>query len=135
MLSTVESLTLNPRLSKAPTMRLLPQVGFSVSSLTTSFSSSGSTGGRPTGLVLVKVHFLATRARNQRSKVSGVTRVVIWPRRRRPTSLALLASRTPCPSVNRLGSPPSCPTTHVGASLTTFVSLLDCGSAGGALVV
>src|SRR5712671_2363263 len=32
-------------------------------------------------------------ARNQRSKVSGVTSVVIGPRRRRPTSLALRASR------------------------------------------
>src|ERR1017187_5909726 len=47
----------NPRLSKAPTMRLLPQVGFSWSSLTTSFSSAASTDGRPRGLVLGKVHF------------------------------------------------------------------------------
>jgi hypothetical protein len=47
-------------------MRLLPQVGFSWSSLTTSFSSSASTRGRPAGLVLAKVHFLATKTRNQR---------------------------------------------------------------------
>src|ERR1022692_4428531 len=71
MLSTVESLNLNPRLSKAPTMRLLPQVGFSWSSLTTSFSSAASTGARPMGLVLAKVHFLATRTRNQRKQGIG----------------------------------------------------------------
>src|ERR1022692_2020213 len=107
MLSTVESLNLNPRLSKAPTMLLLPQVGFSWSSLTTSFSSVASTGGRPRGLVLGKVHFLATRTRNQR-RVSGVTRVANFPRRRRPTSLALRASRMRWASVKGLGLPPSC---------------------------
>src|ERR1022692_4102582 len=53
MLSTVESLTLNPRLASAPTMRLLPQVGFSWSSVITSLSSPASTDGRPTGWVLV----------------------------------------------------------------------------------
>src|ERR1022692_3802916 len=108
MLSTVESLTLNPRLASAPTMRLLPQVGFSWSSLTTSFSSAASTGGRPAGLVLAKVHFLATKTRNQQSKVSGVTKVANLPRRRRPTSLALRASRMRWASVKRLGLPPSC---------------------------
>src|ERR1022692_4450644 len=70
MLSTVESLTLNPRLASAPTMRLLPQVGFSWSSVITSFSSSASTDGRPTGLILAKVHFLAIRTRNQRRVLS-----------------------------------------------------------------
>src|ERR1017187_7325414 len=92
MLSTVESLTLNPRLASAPTMLLLPQVGFSWSSLTTSFSSSASTRGRPVGLVLAKVHFLATKTRNQRSKVSGVTSVANLSRRRRPTRLATLVT-------------------------------------------
>src|ERR1022692_3635371 len=71
MLSTVESLTLNPRLASAPTMRLLPQVGFSWSSVITSFSSSAFTDGRPTGLVQAKVHFLATRTGNQRSDEGG----------------------------------------------------------------
>ena len=64
--------------------------------------------GRPMGLVLAEVHFLATRTRNQRSKVSGVTRVAHCPRRRRPTSLALRASRMRWASVKYLGFPPSC---------------------------
>jgi hypothetical protein len=55
----------------------------------TSFSSSGSTGGRRTGFVLAKAHFLAIRARNHRSRESGVTKVANCPRRRGPTSLAL----------------------------------------------
>ena len=80
-LSTVESLTLNPRLASAPTMRLLPQVGFSWSSVITSFSSCASTRGRPAGLVLAKVHFLATRTLNQQSRVSGVTSLANFPRR------------------------------------------------------
>src|ERR1022692_285099 len=87
---------------------LAAQVGFYWSSLTTSFSSTASTGGRPMGLVLAKVHFLATRTRNQRSKVSGVTRVANLSRRRWPTSLALRASRMHWASVKRLGLPPSC---------------------------
>src|SRR5450755_4787952 len=72
------------------------------------FSSPASTDGRPTGLVLAKVHFLATRTRNQRSRVSGVTRVANFPRRRRPTRLAFRASRIRWASVKRLGLPPSC---------------------------
>src|ERR1022692_2461458 len=41
-------------------------------------------------------------------RVSGVTRVANFPRRRRPTSLALRASRIRWASVKRLGLPPSC---------------------------
>src|ERR1022692_1526142 len=40
--------------------------------------------------------------------VSGVTRVANLPRRRRPTRLALRASRMRWASVKRLGFPPSC---------------------------
>src|ERR1022692_4433881 len=71
------------------------------------FLQRASTGGRPMGLVQAKVHFLATKTRNQR-RVSGVTRVANFPRRRRPTSLALRASRMRWASVKRLGLPPSC---------------------------
>lgn len=57
------------------------------------FSSFGSTDGRLIGLLLTKAHFLATRAQNQRGRVTGVTSVASCPRRRRPTSLALRVSR------------------------------------------
>src|ERR1022692_361661 len=127
MLSTVESLTLNPRLASAPTMRLLPQVGFSWSSLTTSFSSTASTRGRPAGLVLAKVHFLATKTRNQR-RVSGVTSVANFPRRRRPTRLAFRASRIRWASVKRLGlllhlHPPQRYRIHRGAYVSDTAEL------------
>ena len=81
--------------------------GFAVVIVEHSAEFIAAADGRPRGLVLGKVHFLATRTRNQR-RVSGVTRVANFPRRRRPTSLALRASRMRWASVKGLGLPPSC---------------------------
>src|ERR1022692_2156002 len=81
--------------------------GFAVVIVEHSAEFIAAADGRPRGLVLGKVHFLATRTRNQR-RVSGVTRVANFPRRRRPTSLALRASRMRWASVKHLGLPPSC---------------------------
>jgi hypothetical protein len=78
-------------------------------------------------LVLAKVHFLATKTRNQRSKVSGVTSVANLSRRRRPRSLALRASRIRWASVKRLGLPPSCSSRMRFSSWSLLVSAHPAG--------
>ncbi len=97
-----------PRLWSAPRIRVYPQRGLSRAIKRTSSSMSASVLGRPGFRFLLPSYFLAISSRCQRSRVSGVTRVLISNSSFRLIALALSASLRRCRSVNLSRFPPSC---------------------------